>query len=384
MMPDFNKQMGYSKIAIRYFILSFLIFIYCTVAYAQKDLSHLVKKVSPSVVAINVFDEAAKLACIGTGFFIKEDGTLVTNYHVIKCGIRVEAKLSNGIIFPIGKILSEDIENDLVLLTLEAKGKFPHLKIADTQIEVGQPVVVIGSPFGLEGTVSDGIISAIRDLPGWGEILQITAPISKGSSGSPVVNMKGEVIGVASFQFIAGQNLNFAIPAEKVASLFVTKDKAKVQKYQPPAPQVPSADPMQVASKIQALKDLLKKEPRNLSALVELGNLYFDIDQPREAIEAYSKYLAIGPDNPDVRSDMGIMYRKLGDFDRAIQEFRRAAQSNPKHINSWYNLGIVLLHDKQDIKGAIKAFEEYLRVESKGERAEKIKDQLEKLRKLSR
>ena len=116
---------------------------------------------------------------------------------------------------------------------------------------------------------------------------------------------------------------------------------------------------------------------------MELGNLYFDSDQPKEAIEAYSQYLAIKPDNPDVRTDMGIMYRKLGDFDRAIEEFRKAAQTDPKHINSRYNIGIVLLHDKQDIKGAIKAWEDYLKVDPNSERAQRIRAQIEKMKKMA-
>ncbi len=150
------------------------------------------------------------------------------------------------------------------------------------------------------------------------------------------------------------------------------------QKTPIPAPQGPS--PAEVASKVESLKEILKKDSKNLSALVELGNLYFDSDQPKEAIEAYNRYLSIKPDNPDVRTDLGIMYRKLGEIDKAIGEFRRAAQLDAKHVNSRYNIGIVLLHDKQDIKGAIKAWEEYLKIDSNSERAQRLKAQIEKMK----
>jgi tetratricopeptide (TPR) repeat protein len=79
---------------------------------------------------------------------------------------------------------------------------------------------------------------------------------------------------------------------------------------------------------------------------------------------------------------MGIMYRALGDFDRAIEEFKKVAQSDPKHVNSRYNIGIVLLHDKGDIKGAIKAWEEYLKVDPKGEKPERVRAQIENLKKM--
>ncbi len=162
----------------------------------------------------------------------------------------------------------------------------------------------------------------------------------------------------------------------------IQKPQMAPQPAPAPAPQGPS--PMEVASKVQALKDIVKKDPKNLSAWVELGNLYFDSDQPKEAIEAYNQYLTIKPDNPDVRTDLGTMYRKSGDLDKALAEFRKAAEIDPKHINSRYNIGIVLLHDKQDIKGAIKAWEEYLKVDPKSERAQRIKTQMEKMKAMAK
>ena len=150
-----------------------------------------------------------------------------------------------------------------------------------------------------------------------------------------------------------------------------------------PAPAPPARDSIEVASQIRTLKEIVKKDPKNLPAWVELGNLYFDTDQPKEAIEAYSQYLAIKPNNADVRTDMGIMYRKLGQFDKAIDEFRQAARSDPKHVNSRYNIGLVLLHDKQDIQGAVKAWEEYLKVDPNSEKAQRIRAQIEKMRSMS-
>jgi len=164
--------------------------------------------------------------------------------------------------------------------------------------------------------------------------------------------------------------------AEKVAMI----QKPQMAPAGVPTPAPPARDSIEVASQIQTLKEIVKKDPKNLPAWVELGNLYFDMDQPKEAIEAYSQYLAVKPDNPDVRTDMGIMYRKLGQFDKALEEFGKAAQSDPKHVNSRYNIGLVLLHDKQDIKGAIKAWEEYLKVDPNSGKARRIRAQIEKMK----
>jgi len=114
---------------------------------------------------------------------------------------------------------------------------------------------------------------------------------------------------------------------------------------------------------IRLAKSILEKDPKNLQALITLGNAYFDTDRYQEAIDAYSKALVIDPKNADVRTDMGIMYRRLGQFDKAIEAFRQAAQDNPMHVNSRFNLGVVLKYDKKDYSGAIKAWEEFLKLE---------------------
>ncbi|MCX8021249.1 MAG: tetratricopeptide repeat protein [Syntrophorhabdaceae bacterium] len=135
---------------------------------------------------------------------------------------------------------------------------------------------------------------------------------------------------------------------------------------------------------IRLLEDALKADPNNLNALISLGNIYFDTNNPNKAIEMYSRALKIDPKNADVRTDMAIMYRNIKDIDRAIKEFRQAAQDNPKHLNSRYNLGVVLLHDKQDFKGAIAAWEDLLRIEPVGERAERIRQQINQLKELAK
>ena len=180
--------------------------------------------------------------------------------------------------------------------------------------------------------------------------------------------------------FITGATVAILKGSKAVGgSAMVQKPQMTPMPASPPAP-----SPAEVAPQIQALKEIVKKDSKNLSAWVELGNLYFDSNQPKEAIEAYSQYLAIKPDNADVRTDMAIMYRNLGETDRALEEFRKAAQIDPGHINSRYNIGIVLLHDKGDIKGALKAWQEYLKVDPKSERASRVRAQMENLEKMAK
>lgn len=140
---------------------------------------------------------------------------------------------------------------------------------------------------------------------------------------------------------------------------------------------------IELTEKIENLKETVRKDPKNHDAWKKLGNVYFEHHRYREAIEAYAEYLTLKPNDSDGRTNMGITLRSLGDYDGAIEEFRKAAESNSKHINSRYYLGFTLLYDKQNPNEAIKAWEDYLRVEPKGERANQVKALLERLKKES-
>jgi tetratricopeptide (TPR) repeat protein len=133
---------------------------------------------------------------------------------------------------------------------------------------------------------------------------------------------------------------------------------------------------------IARAENAVAREPRNLQALVSLGNLYFDSNQPAKAIIAYERALAIDSQNADVRTDLGIMYRAVKDYDKAIKEFREAARMDTKHKNSRFNLALVLQEDKKDLKGAAAAWEEFLRVEPSGEQAAEARAQLGRLKDL--
>jgi serine protease Do len=168
----------------------------------------------------------------GSGFVVSNDGKVVTNYHVIHTSgaVQAEVRLTDGASYQIQGVLATDPDKDLAVLRLQAVGReFRPLHLAFTeQIQIGEHVVAIGSPLaGLaavntEATVSDGIVSGIRDWPEHQmKVLQITAPISPGSSGGALVNSNSDVIGVTFAQIVGGQNLNFAIPIAYVRSLLI-------------------------------------------------------------------------------------------------------------------------------------------------------------------
>jgi len=187
---------------------------------AIQDVSSLYRKIGPSVVAIYTYNEQRESIGRGSGFFHGASGQVVTNLHVLRGAHSAQIKTSSGKVYPVAGITARDAAADLAMLAVSMPWteSFP-LAVTASLPEVGERVVVVGNPFGLEQTVSDGIVSAIRETAERGRVLQITAPISPGSSGSPVANLRGEVVGVAFLQFSGGQNLNFCISGERVARL---------------------------------------------------------------------------------------------------------------------------------------------------------------------
>ncbi len=172
-----------------------------------------------AVVSIVMFDKTGQPISQGSGFLISSDGRVVTNYHVIKSGASAVLGFARGTHVAVDGVLAVDKTRDIAVI--KAHGNHFHIvQLGNSdRLQVGQEVVAIGNPLSLESTVSNGILSAIRTAEKRGTVLQITAPISPGSSGGPLFNMAGDVIGVPAASVEGGQNLNFAVPINEVKRL---------------------------------------------------------------------------------------------------------------------------------------------------------------------
>jgi S1-C subfamily serine protease len=172
------------------------------------------------------FDRQGGELIQGSGFFT-DCSHIATSRHVIAGAARIQVTLDKGESMAANGIVAEDPEGDLALVAVERRGHACEaLPVRPAEPEVGQSVLVVGSPLGFDHSVSNGIVSAVRKVDGVGLVLQTTAPISHGSSGSPVLNEDGEVIGVVRSQREEGQNLNFATPADRVLALTPTKGES--------------------------------------------------------------------------------------------------------------------------------------------------------------
>ena len=193
-----------------------------------QTVPQIAEKALAATVSLEMRDRNGAVLSRGSGFFVRSN-LIATNYHVIEGAARGTAKLVDRYkAYTIEGFTAVDKTNDLALLKVTVYGVKP-LPLGDSNmVRIGETVYVAGNPLGLEGTVSDGIISSHRDRYTKGR-LQMTAPISPGSSGGPVLNSKGKVIGVsvATYRGLEAQNLNFAIPSNHLKALLSHSGIAK-------------------------------------------------------------------------------------------------------------------------------------------------------------
>ena len=208
------------------------------VAAAQgvSDPGILYKQASPAVVTIEALGDDGKVKKSGSGLITSADGRLLTNYHVVTNTKNATVRLANGDAYDSVEVIAIDKRKDIAYLKIPAVD-LPFLKLGrSAPVEIGQTVYSIGSPMGLKNTLSQGLVSGIRELDGY-RLFQITAPISSGSSGGPVFDRNGEVIGLAVLTISGGHNLNFAIPIDYARGMLgITQTQPLASIYEPAPP----------------------------------------------------------------------------------------------------------------------------------------------------
>jgi Flp pilus assembly protein TadD len=346
---------GMKRTSLPFLILATVLCTYVRAETESIDLKALAKKARPAVMLLVVSDAAGKEIATGTGFLVSSDGKLISNHHVIENAASAVAKAENGGLFPVEGVLADDPKNDLVLLKLKAKD-LPFLPLGNSEkTEVGTRIAVIGSPLGLEGTLSEGIVSAVRELMGDMKMLQVTAAVSPGSSGSPVMNVKGDVVGIATALLRGGQALNFAVPVECGARLL---EKVKPSSVPQPLNQSTNAggedvifsDPdwraagaaVAAGDDVGALKlskALVARYPDNATAWWALGCAFANLNFTDDAIAAYRQAIKIKPDFAPVWYNLGLAYGNSGRTDDAIAAWRQAIKIKPDLAVAWNSLG---------------------------------------------
>ena len=340
--------------------LTFLLFaIIAPIASAQESLPELIRRVKPAVVSIITYDAKGDPLMTGSGFFIRP-GEVVTNLHVIEGARRVEIRTldGKGKTYPVEGVLALDEEGDLAVLNVSLPpDRARQLELSNALPEEGESVFVIGNPLRLEGSVSNGIVSAVREVPNLGKIVQTTAPISHGNSGSPLFNMKGQVIGVITIKVTNGQNINLALGAGRIAAL----EPGKLLTFE----QVAARN--KGTQQAEALADLLYrnglnslwlgnydsalnyfetavvKNPSRADAWIQVGYCKVKQGKNSEAIRAFQRAIQLRPNSVEAYNKLGDAYYYASRFDEAIASYNQAARLQPRLAETYCNLGMTYL-----------------------------------------
>ncbi|MGE5257357.1 MAG: tetratricopeptide repeat protein [Hyphomicrobiales bacterium] len=323
---------------------------------AETGLIRLVKKIQPAVATVIAYDIERNIENIGTGFFINSKGHLVTNFHVLAGRYAADVRTAEGKSYPVKAVIAENEAADLLKLEVNIPpAEVSWIPMEDRVPDIAERVVVVGSPMGLEQTVSEGIVSSVREIHPVGTVFQMSAPISPGSSGSPVVSMKGQVVGIATFQFVQGQNLNFAVTAGQIMALRKS-DTAKTLsewtfEHLGSKPKVAEALCQKGFSlslngenreALEHFKKATEADPQDPAAWSGLGSCYAGLNDPEDAIAAYQQAIAANPKDESSHFHLGMYFDKLGRLDEAIAAYRQAIALSPQFEAAYFNLGLVL------------------------------------------
>jgi tetratricopeptide (TPR) repeat protein len=329
-------------------------------AVKQESLPDLVRRIKPSVVSVLTYDAKGEPLISGTGFFVRP-GEIVTNMHVIRGAHRVEIHTleGKGRTYPVTGALAVDEEADLALIGVDLPAERSRtLQFSTSLPDEGEKVFIIGNPLRLEGSVSDGIVSAVREVPDLGRIIQTTAPVSHGNSGSPLLNMQGQVIGIVTVKVTNGQNINLALGVNRIAALPrgpLTSFEQIAARVKPSATQPELLAELWYRGGIDSLwlgnydsalnyfETAANRNPRRSETWLQIG--YCKVKQGRndEAIKAYKKALQLRPDSAETYNKLGDAYFFAGKFDEAIASYKQAARVQPDQSESYYNLGLAYM-----------------------------------------
>lgn len=328
-------------------------------ATAQESLPELIRRVKPAVVSVITYDAKGDPLMTGSGFFIRP-GEVVTNLHVIEGARRVAIRTldGKGKTYEVAGVLSLDEEGDLALLSVSLPPeRARQLELSAALPEEGESVFVIGNPLRLEGSVSSGIVSALREVPNLGKIVQTTAPISHGNSGSPLFNMKGQVIGVITIKVTNGQNINLALGAGRVGAL----ESGKLQTFEQVATRNKSNQPPEAMaewwyrnglnslwlgnydSALNSFETAVGKNPTRADVWIQVGYCKVKQGKNSEAIKAYQRAIQLRPSSVEAYNKLGDAYYYAGRFEEAIAAYEQAARLQPGVAETYYNLGMTYL-----------------------------------------
>lgn len=313
-----------------------------------KGPEQIFQEVSRSIVTIQAFDRNDNLANLGSGVVTAPE-TVVTNCHVLEDGVRL--MVQSGSITHSGTLRAADQDRDLCELQVGGL-QAPRVALYTGRLRVGQRVYAVGAPEGLELTISEGLVSSIREIEN-ALYIQTSAPISSGSSGGGLFDVEGRLVGLTTFIIPEGQNLNFALPASWISDLAARSGSTPVlanrenfvDKWQVRAAQLRKEKNW--TGLLALTQQWVRAAPTAVPGWLALGEAYRLINRPRRAIVAYNQALKLDGDSYDAWLGAGSTHLALNQYDRALEATQEALRLRANDIPALVQLGVAYYYQNQ-------------------------------------
>jgi len=373
----------------------------------RKDVSEIVEANAAAAVAITADDDTGRIQI--SGVVIDPAGIVLTVAHGIEDVTKVSVYLKDGTVHS-GAVVARDQRTDIALVRLEDASGLDHAVLGDaTDLDPGDPLVVIGAPLGLRWSVSQGIVSSTERVYDGQRLIQTDADANPGSSGAPVFDRQGLLVALVKGRIPLGakdqpvERLNFLVPINTTfplldqlgisspsqrlfkrslqtsdiehrielldAAVRADPTNARAQFYLG----VAYGDARQRDKQLAAFEQFARLRPNSFQAHRNLAICYLEAGRYDEALEHFSRAAELRPQSARVHNDLGETYRRMNKKSKARDELAQALRLNPTLPEAHFNLGLLLATGFNDARGAAKHFQRYLELQPNTREASDIR-----------
>lgn len=331
------------------FILVTAVLVFPALSFADADSVY--RKTMGSIAVVTAYNRAGEPLTEGSGFVASEDGAIVTNYHVVGIAKAIKARIGNRVLDVQGVVYG-DKDNDLVVLKTKGRG-MPAVRFGDSdKIREGEKVYIVSGTEGPGVRVHEGVFKGTKTVIHGRKALEITVPVSHGSSGSAVFNSDGEVIGIVTFFINRGTPLVWAMPVNLIRDKINSRVKIVsvdmiIKEYSRTAEYwfylgyfLLKAGASKDAAGV--LREAIRLKPGYADAHYYLGITCEKLNKNKDAEGSFRKALRAAPDFADAHFSLGVLYGKQGQYREAVEALKQAVKSAPDFPDAYYAMGVAL------------------------------------------
>ncbi len=331
---------------VRYILVT-AVLVFPSLSFADSDSVY--RKTMGSIAVVTAYNRAGDPLTEGSGFVASEDGAIVTNYHVVGIAKAIKVRMGNRVLDVQGVVYG-DKDNDLVVLKTKGKG-MPAVRFGDSdKLREGEKVYIVGVTEGVGVRVHEGVFKGTKTVINGRKALEITAPVSYGSSGSAVFNSNGEVIGIVTLFINRGTPLVWAMPVNLIRNKINSREKIVsvdtiIKEYSRTAEYwfylgyflLKAGAPKDA---IGVLREAVKLKPGYADAHYYIGVACEKLNRNKEAEGSFRKALRAAPDFADAHFSLGVLYGKQGLYKEAVEALKLAVKSAPDFPDAFYSMGV--------------------------------------------